>query len=459
MLFHRKNNQETKMSYIQTITVNEGNIISNELPELRNDMKIESQTEAITDVVAAPLPEHLYVIMYLTIIVLTLLLGVNVALFWWRLKRNKECDICDSPQETSEDSKEINEDETTEESSPDEDTQDASETTSGKECDTLSQDETTEEESSDQDTEATSEDSSSEKECDSVSQDSVEITLEIENFNARNTVAEGLNESKSENCDECEKVFDTKNSLMSHIVEEHTNTSNKQSEEVETSVEIHNVNNITSASTVRNPPENVNISISDLLLESSSSGSKDVSIDMGEFISTESKLPTNITSASTVIVPTPNTSNVSNNVSIPDSVLLESETSKYVSIDMGEFISTDSKLPTNITSASTVIVPTPNMSTISNNVDVEAQPDRSKEDMFESTTSFVVQNEAAKVNSSENTSAESLPPRTDLKRKSRRRRSGKNNRKNLLLTIPCRHCDLSFASENSLGQHLVMKHN
>ena len=393
------------MSYIQTITVNEGNIISNELPELRNDMKIESQTEAITDVVAAPLPEHLYVIMYLTIIVLTLLLGVNVALFWWRLKRNKECDVCDSPQETSEDSKEINEDETTEESSPDEDTQDASETTSGKECDTLSQDETTEEESSDEDTEATSEDSSSEKECDSVSQDSVEITLEIENFNARNTVAEGLNESKSENCDECEKVFDTKNSLMSHIVEEHTNTSNKQSEEVETSVEIHNVNNITSASTVRNPPENVNISISDLLLESSSSGSKDVSIDMGEFISTESKLPTNITSASTVIVPTPN------------------------------------------------------MSTISNIVDVEAQPDRSKEDMFESTTSFVVQNEAAKVNSIENTSAESLPPRTDLKRKSRRRRSGKNNRKNLLLTIPCRHCDLSFASENSLGQHLVMKHN
>ena len=448
------------MSYIQTISVEERNIISNELPELRNDMKIESQTEAITDVVAAPLPEYLYVIMYLTITVLILLLGVNVVLLWWRLKRNKECDICDSPQETCEDSKEINEDETTEESSSDEDTQDASETSSsGKECDTLSQDETTEESSSDQDTQATSETSSSGKECDSVSQDSVEITLEIQNFNARTTVAEGLNESRLENCDECEKVFDTKNSLMSHIVEEHTNTSNKQSEEVETSVEIHNVNNITSASTVRNIPENVNISITDLLLESSSSGSKDVSIDMGEFISTESKLPTNITSASTVSVPTSNISTVSNNVSIPDSVLLQSETSKDVSIDMGEFISTDSKLPTNITSASTVIVPTSNISTISNNVDVEAQPDRSKEDMFESTASFVVQNEAAKVNSSENTSADTLPARADLKRKSRRRRSGKNNKKNLLLTVPCRHCDLSFASEYGLGQHLVMKHN
>ena len=427
------------MSYIQTISVDERNIISNELPEHRNDMKIESQTEAITDVVAAPLPEYLYVILYVTITVLTLLLGVNVVLFWWRLKRNKECDICDSPQETCEDSKEINEDETTEESSSDEDTQDASETSSsGKECDTLSQDETTEESSSDQDSQATSEISSSGKECDSVSQDSVEITLEIQNFNARNTVAEGLNESRLENCDECEKVFDTKNSLMSHIVEEHTNTS---------------------ASTVRNPPENVNISITDLLLESSSSGSKDVSIDMGEFISTESKLPTNITSASTVIVPTSSISNVSNNVSIPDSVLLQSETSKDVSIDMGEFISTDSKLPTNITSASTVIVPTSSISTISNNVDVEAQLDRSKEDMFESTASFVVQNEAAKVNSSENTSADTLPARADLKRKSRRRRSGKNNRKNLLLTVPCRYCDLSFASEYGLGQHLVAKHN
>ena len=398
------------MSFSQTITVN-----SNELPEFTEDILTESQTEATTEAnVGAPLPEALYVMTYVTIAIMVVLLMCNAVLLYYRLKqnRNTDCDNCNLPQEeTMEDQKETEETETTDESSSDEYTDDTSETSStGKECDS----------------------------------DSVQITLEIQNIDARNTVPEGVNESKSENfvnCDECDKVFDTKNSLMSHIVEQHTDTSMKQSEKVEMSVEIEpeNVKNITSASTVINS-QNVNISVSSsILLETDTSETSQVSIDMSEFISTESKLPTNILSASTVILPTQNISSDSNIVNVDRSKdMFETASSLVVENEVSKVNDSDN--------------------TPADNLLVEGQPDRSK-DMFATTSSLVVENELSKVNNSENTSADSLPARADLKRKSKRRRSGKNRQKNLLLTIPCSHCDLSFASEYSLGQHLVMKHN
>ena len=369
------------MSSIQTI------FISNDFPELVPDIVTESPIEATTEGDdAEPLPEALYVVTYLTLAIMVVLLMCNAILLYCRLKqkRTNECDKC---EEASEDPQE-------EEASEDPQEKEASEESQDTE-----ENETAEESSSDENTEDTSETSDS---------DSVQITFEIENFKAKNTVPEGLNESKSENfenCDECQKVFESKKSLMSHIVEEHTATSMNQSEKVETSVEIEseNVKNITSASTVINSSENVNISLSSsLLLQSDKSEMSQVSIDMSEFVPT-------------------------------------------------------SNLPTNITSASTVILPTQNISCDSNIVNVEEQPDRSK-DMFETTSSLVVENEVSKVNASENTPADTLPSRADLKRKSKRRRSGRN-KKNVLLTIPCHHCDLSFASEYSLGQHLVMKHN
>ena len=356
------------MSSIQTITVEERSSISNDLPDASNYMKIESHTEASTKAdVAAPLPASLLVVTYVTIAIMVLLVIFNAVLLYYRLKekRRNECDNCDLPQETREDPKEIYENETAEESSSDEDTEDNSET------------------------------SSSGKEYDTVSEDSVKITFEIENFSARNTVVEGLNKSNSETvekCDECEKVFESKSTLMSHIVEDHTSLSTEQSEKVS-----NNINNTTSASTVI--LSNESAVSSSLLLETVRQETNDVSIDMFQMFSS---LPSNVTSASTVILTTSDASNM-----------------------------------------------------VSNNVNIEAQsePIDASKDMFES--SVTVLNEASKVNVTENTSIDTS--RGDLKRKSRRR-SGKHKNKHLL-DIACQHCDARFVSEYSLGQHKVMKHN
>ena len=356
------------MSSIQTITVEERSSISNDLPDVSNYMKIDSGTQASTKAdVAAPLPASLLVVTYVTIAIMVLLVMFNAVLLYYRLKqkRRNECDNCDLPQETREDPKEIYENEIAEESSSDEDTEDNSET------------------------------SSSGKEYDTVSEDSVKITFEIENFTARNTVVEGLNKSNSETvekCDECDKVFDSKSTLMSHIVEDHTSLSIEQPEKVS-----NNINNTTSASTVILSSESVS---SSLLLETVRQETNNVSIDMFQMFSS---LPSNVTSASTVILTTSDASNM-----------------------------------------------------VSNNVNIEAhsKPIDASKDMFES--SVTVENEASKVNVTENTSIDTS--RGDLKRKSRRRRSGKNKNKHLL-DIACQHCDARFISEYPLGQHMVMKHN
>ena len=399
-----------------------GNFISNKLSDNNNDYhSLETTTRTtIEDELqeVAAIPSSLYIITILVLAILFILTAFNT---WFYTKyakdKKKTCENCN--QEENEEKSEKTSPERQQEfeyifprqQEVDELLAQISERKFEERKELPSEDESfSEDESckntSDEESDEDDDDKlTGEQPKDTVSEKSVEVTLEIETYVAKNT---SLLESKQDSveCERCGKLFADESSMRHHMLTDHANDTMKDmfSESTIESVKLNSIVN-----TTRNLENTGSLgTLEDILQKWSVEASKD-SLDRS--CNDIEILPCNITSASTVILSDISKGNSSSNniESLPCNITFAP----------AEIISSDSK------------------------ADSFSKDSESPLSNFTSTSHEIL--------------SENSIPENPISRNQNRRRSGKKKNKSTF-SVPCTQCGGYFATQSGLEKHTLSKH-